>query len=139
MMLALPLAFVIAAAPPRDTWFGADKLKHFFTAAVVQSLSYSAVRATGAEHRAALRTAWGVTAVVSIGKEIRDRHTTELFSVRDLVWDTGGALLATAMLNHSERHAERRDESARTTIAAYRLSVAPRTTFPTPVLQMRLR
>jgi uncharacterized protein YfiM (DUF2279 family) len=101
-MIAI-LALVVAIGRPKDAWFGADKLKHFFTAAVVQSLSYGALRATGVEHRTALRGAWGATTIASIGKEIRDRRVSGLFSVRDLVWDAAGAALATTMLNHSQR------------------------------------
>jgi putative lipoprotein len=103
-MLRLLLVFGLSApaASPSDNWFGVDKVKHFFTAAFVQSFSYSAIRAVGVDHRASLIGASALTASVSIGKELWDRqsgHGTS--SVRDLVWDAAGAAAATALLQRS--------------------------------------
>ena len=107
---ALALALLVAqqkpaaaATPPRDSWFGADKLKHFFVAAFTQSVTYSALQAARVRHENALAGAWAVTATVSIAKELHDKRTTGLFSVRDLVWDAAGAGVATALLTHSQR------------------------------------
>ena len=87
----------------RDGWFGADKLKHFFVAAFTQSVTYSALQAGRVRHDQALAGAWGVTAVVSVAKEIHDRKTTGLFSVRDLVWDAAGAGAASILLTSARR------------------------------------
>ena len=107
---ALALALLVAqekpaapASPPRDSWFGADKLKHFFVAAFTQSVTYSALQAARVRHEQALAGAWAVTATVSVAKELYDKRTTGLFSVRDLVWDAAGAGVATALLAHSQR------------------------------------
>ena len=89
--------------PGGDSWFGADKVKHFFMGAFVQSVAYSAVRATGARHEASLVAATGVTAGVSIGKEWWDAHSGGTPSVRDLTWDAAGAASATLLLQHSVR------------------------------------
>jgi len=89
--------------PGGDSWFGADKVKHFFMGAFVQSVAYSAVRATGARHQASLVAATGVTAAVSIGKELFDAHTGGTPSFRDLTWDAAGAAGATLLLQHSVR------------------------------------
>jgi len=89
--------------PGGDSWFGADKVKHFFMGAFIQSVAYSAVRATGARHEASLVAATGVTAGVSIGKEWWDAHSGGTPSVRDLTWDAAGAASATLLLQHSVR------------------------------------
>ena len=91
--------------PGGDSWFGVDKVKHFFMGAFVQSVAYSAVRATGVSHNASLIAASGVTAGVSIGKEIWDAHTGGDPSARDLTWDALGAGAATLVLDHSLRSA----------------------------------
>jgi uncharacterized protein YfiM (DUF2279 family) len=86
-----------------DAWFGEDKVKHFFIAGFVQSVSYGGVRATGASHRTSLAVAWATTAAVSIGKEVVDERRRGLFSVRDLAWDAAGATVATVILNQVRR------------------------------------
>jgi uncharacterized protein YfiM (DUF2279 family) len=83
----------------RDAWFGADKLKHFFVAAFTQSVAYSAFQAAHVRHDQALAGAWAVTAAASVAKEMHDRRTTGLFSVRDLVWDAAGAGTATGLIS----------------------------------------
>jgi uncharacterized protein YfiM (DUF2279 family) len=87
--------------PGGDSWLGVDKVKHFFMGAFVQSVSYSAVRATGANHGASLVTATAVTASVSVGKEWWDAHSGGTPSVRDLTWDAAGAGAATLLLRRS--------------------------------------
>jgi len=47
--------------------------------------------------------ATGVTAAVSIGKELFDAHTGGTPSFRDLTWDAAGAAGATLLLQHSVR------------------------------------
>jgi uncharacterized protein YfiM (DUF2279 family) len=90
------------AAAPRDRWVGADKVKHFALAFFVQSMGYSAARATGAGHRSSLALASVVTAVTGVGKEWHDRRTTG-FSARDLAWDAAGAGAATLLLRRTSR------------------------------------
>ena len=104
--LALVLALASPFAPLRaqsDPWFGADKVKHFFMAAFVQSVAYSTIRATGAEHRVALAGASVVTAGVSVGKEIWDGRGHGTRSGRDLLWDAAGAVAATELLRRTVR------------------------------------
>lgn len=103
---ASPAADSVAA---RDGWFGADKLKHFFVAAFTQSVAYSALQATRVRHDQALAGAWAVTAVASVAKELHDRRTTGLFSVRDLVWDAAGAGAASIILTSARRSGSRSD------------------------------
>jgi putative lipoprotein len=86
-----------------DSWFGVDKVKHFFMGAFVQSVGYSAVRLTGANHNASLLAASGITAGVSLGKELWDWHGGGTPSVKDLTWDAAGAGAATVLLRHSVR------------------------------------
>jgi uncharacterized protein YfiM (DUF2279 family) len=104
------LALVAQLAAPRDAWFGADKLKHFFVAAFTQSVAYSALQAAKVRHDRALAGAWVVTAAVSVAKEVHDSRTTGLFSVRDLVWDAAGAGVATILIDRSVRRSARADE-----------------------------
>jgi putative lipoprotein len=89
--------------PGGDSWFGVDKVKHFFMGAFVQSVAYSAVRTTGASHSASLVAASGVTAGVSVGKEMWDAHSGGTPSGRDLAWDALGAGAATLLLQRSAR------------------------------------
>lgn len=90
-------------APPGDGWLGADKVKHFFTAAFVQSMGYGTLRAAGAGYDLALAGASGATAAASIAKEVHDRRTKGEFSGRDLVWDAAGAGAATLLIQHGDR------------------------------------
>ena len=102
MKAALLLALALQGQP-RDPWFSADKVKHFFMGAFVQSVTYSALRATGIDHRSSLFGATGGSLVVSVGKEVADSRRTGVFSRRDLVWDAAGAGVATLLLTRTER------------------------------------
>ena len=102
MIAHLALALSLTTPPP-DKWFGGDKLKHFFMAAFTQSVAYSALQAARVRHDQALAGAWAVTATVSVAKEIHDRRSYGLFSVRDLVWDAAGAGAATLLIARSVR------------------------------------
>ena len=87
-----------------DSWLSADKLKHFFVSAFVQSVSYSVlrtVRTPHVSHDGALVGASTVTLMVGVGKEIHDDRSGETFSVRDLAWDAAGAGAATALLSRT--------------------------------------
>jgi putative lipoprotein len=107
--MIVPLALALQLTKPPDHWFGADKLKHFFVAAFTQTVAYSALQAAKADHGGAMAGAWAVTAAVSVGKELHDRRTTGLFSLRDLVWDAAGAGAAALLLEHSVRRSKDRD------------------------------
>lgn len=87
---------------PADPWFGADKVKHFFTAAFVQSVSYGVLRGARAGRTEALTGASAITAVVSLGKEVQDGRARGAFSARDLVWDAAGAGAATVLLARAQ-------------------------------------
>jgi uncharacterized protein YfiM (DUF2279 family) len=87
--------------PGGDHWFGADKVKHFFAAAFVQSVSYSVVRGAGASPGASLAAATGATVAASLGKEILDRRAGGRVSVPDLAWDAAGAGAASLLLGHA--------------------------------------
>ena len=83
----------------RDPWFGADKLKHFFFTALTQSVAYSVTQVTTRGSRSSLLLSASVaSAAVGIGKEMHDRRSYGLFSVRDLAWDAAGAGVATLLL-----------------------------------------
>jgi uncharacterized protein YfiM (DUF2279 family) len=104
--MIVPLALALLQAPvtpPKDHWFGADKLKHFFVAAFTQTVTYSVLQAAKVKHEPALAGATAVTAAVSIAKEVHDRRSTSLFSLRDLVWDAAGAGMASLLITRSVR------------------------------------
>ena len=86
-----------------DPWLGFDKVKHFFMTAFVQSVSYSTLRLTNADHRSSMVGATAMSAGFGIGKEVLDRRRGGVFSTRDLVWDAAGATSAAALLNQTRR------------------------------------
>ena len=86
-----------------DALFGPDKLKHFFIAGFVESMTFAGTQAIGANRSTARGTAIGVAAVVSVGREIHDRRTKGLFSIRDLAWDALGASAALFVLNKTQK------------------------------------
>ena len=102
MKVALLLALTLQGQP-RDPWFSADKIKHFFVGAFVQSVTYSGLRATGIDHRSSLLGASGGSVAISIAKEMADARRTGLFSRRDLAWDAAGIGTATVLLTRIER------------------------------------
>ena len=89
--------------PTGDKWFSADKAKHFFAAAFVQSASFGGLRAVGAGRSWSLAGASVVSSGFSIGKEVRDSRSGGRASAKDLVWDVAGIIGASALLNRTER------------------------------------
>jgi uncharacterized protein YfiM (DUF2279 family) len=102
LCLAANLVFAQMAPPHRDSWFGVDKLKHFFMSAFVESVTYSALQAARMNHNAALGGAIGITMAVGVGRELHDRRIPgNLFSVRDLTWDALGTTAGAVLLSHT--------------------------------------
>lgn len=96
-------AHLLAATPAPDpfSWFGEDKIKHFFTSFVVNSFTASGVRLAGATPETSLWAGAGVAATLGLYKEISDARTPSGFSVGDLVWDFGGIAAATVIVDAS--------------------------------------
>ena len=92
-----------AAARPRDAWFGPDKVKHFFIAAFVESVAFAGAEAAGAKRSASLPAALSIAGAISVGREVHDRRTKGLFSIRDLAFDALGATAAFLLLKHTQR------------------------------------
>lgn len=116
LALALPSAAAAAQTQDRsrvqtppthrkldDEIFGPDKIKHFFIAGFVESMTFAGAQAVGANHSSAPAAAIGVTAAVSIGRELHDRRKKGLFSIRDLAWDALGAAAALLVLSHAQK------------------------------------
>lgn len=95
LLLSLQLSFF-------DGFFGADKIKHFFLTAFIQSVAYSTAQALGADRPDAMRASVGVAAGAAIGREIYDARVKGRFSVPDLIWGAGGIGAASAMLRHTK-------------------------------------
>lgn len=91
------------AVAPADPWLGPDKLKHFFVAAFVESVAFAGLEAVGADRNASLPAAVSAVAVVSVGREVHDRRTKGLFSIKDLTFDALGAAAAFFLLRHTQR------------------------------------
>jgi putative lipoprotein len=103
LCLAVNLVYAqTAAAVAHDSWFGIDKIKHFFMSAFIESVSYSALQAAHANRRAALGGAIGVAAAFGVGRELHDRRTPgNWFSYRDLTWDAIGTAAGAVLLTHT--------------------------------------
>jgi len=95
----LALIFPLAA----DGWFGADKMKHFFMSAFIQSMAYSSARAAGASHDGAFVSATAATVGFGIGREVYDGRVKQAFSYKDLVWDGAGLAAGIALVNKAQR------------------------------------
>ncbi|MDO8502860.1 MAG: hypothetical protein Q7S20_13565 [Gemmatimonadaceae bacterium] len=100
-----PLSLRAQAAEQRsrDSLIGVDKVKHFFIAGFLESVSFASLQAAGAGRRPALSGAIGLTTAASIGRELHDRRTKGLFSLRDLVWDALGAGAAFLILSRTQK------------------------------------
>ena len=94
-------AAVILAVPPRDSWFGTDKVKHFFMSAFVQSAAFSAARAVGASNSNAQLVGGIATGAIGIGREVHDRRVGKIFSIKDLAWDAAGGAAAGVLLRRT--------------------------------------
>lgn len=104
LCLAVNLVYAQAAVVHQDAWFGIDKLKHFFMSFFIESVSYSALQAAGANHRAAMSGAIGISLGVGVAREIHDRRTPgNIFSVRDLTWDALGTGAGAVLSAHTIR------------------------------------
>ncbi len=103
--IAIPSPAHAQSAPKheRDSWLGADKLKHFFVSAFIESMTFSGLQAAGASRRAAFTGAIGTTAALAIGREVHDKKTKGLFSLGDLAWDAVGAGAAGLVLRKTQR------------------------------------
>ena len=102
--LAVNLIYGQAVSVRSDSWFGIDKLKHFLMSAFIDSVSYSALQAMGADRRGAMGGAIGITLGVGVARELHDRRIPgNIFSVRDLTWDALGTAAGAVLSAHTIR------------------------------------
>ena len=91
-------------AATRDSWFGIDKIKHFFISAFIESVSYSALQAARVQRKSALAGAIGVSAAFGVAREVHDKRTPgNRFSYKDLSWDALGITAGAVMLKRTVR------------------------------------
>ena len=101
LCLAVNLIYAQTAVA-RDSWFGIDKIKHFFMSAFIESVSYSALQAAHVKRRPALAGAIGVSAAFGVARELKNKRTPgNWFSYRDLTWDAIGTAAGAVMLTHT--------------------------------------
>lgn len=105
MILCASAVGAQTAAKRPDPIFGVDKVKHFFMAGFVESLTFAGLEAAGANRSTARAGGIAAMATVSIGREIHDRRdqAKKQFSFRDLLWDGIGAGAALLVLNKTQR------------------------------------
>lgn len=104
--LALSLGlnlFIAQSAVTGDSWFGIDKLKHFFLSAFATSVSFSALQAAGANRNTAMAGAIGASTALGISRELYNLRTTRAFSLKDLTWDAIGTATAATVLSHTRK------------------------------------
>jgi putative lipoprotein len=102
LALSLGLNLIIAqSAVAGDSWFGIDKLKHFFLSAFATSVSFSALQAAGANRNTAMAGAIGASAALGISRELYNLRTTRTFSLKDLTWDAIGTATAATVLSRT--------------------------------------
>lgn len=73
-----------------DAWLGPDKFRHFWMSYAATAAGFAAARVADQDRDTALAVGITLSALAGIGKEIADRRTYGLFSVRDLVADALG-------------------------------------------------
>jgi uncharacterized protein YfiM (DUF2279 family) len=100
LLIAVSLSWG-GARETNDRWFSVDKTKHFFTAAMVQSVSFTTLRTAGVSKNQALVGATVVSGAASIGKELMDMRRAGTPSAKDLVWDAAGMAAAGAVLHRT--------------------------------------
>lgn len=101
LCLATNLVFAQTAVA-RDSWFGIDKIKHFFISAFIESVSYSVLQGAHVKRRPALAGAIGVAAAIGVARELHDRRTPgNRFSYKDLTWDALGIGAGAALVTHT--------------------------------------
>jgi uncharacterized protein YfiM (DUF2279 family) len=91
LALCLSLSNASAPRPPRDSWLGEDKWKHYFVSFIATSLAASGARAAGVGHRTSLIVGAGAGTAVGVLKELDDRRRPNSTpSFRDMAWDLAG-------------------------------------------------
>lgn len=74
-----------------DPWFSQDKILHFYFSTSLTGLVYHLTADQGNREPGQSRIfAISITSLVSVGKEIFDRHQKKVFSWKDLAWDALG-------------------------------------------------
>ena len=93
------LVFAVRSlALPTDSWFGADKVKHFFLGAFAQSAAFGGLRAAGLGKNVSFAGASAATLSVIVAKELHDRHGNGTPSLRDAAWGIAGAGVVSPLL-----------------------------------------
>lgn len=87
------VAVLVPPQVPPDRWLAPDKLRHFFLSFGATGVSWATLDAAGAGASADW-LAPSLTMVAGLAKEIVDHGRGWGFSLKDLVWDAAGVLVA---------------------------------------------
>jgi uncharacterized protein YfiM (DUF2279 family) len=100
LLLALTLS---TQAPPqtpreRDRWLAEDKLRHAFASMAVVGFAHAGARVVGIDGTPAVLIGISTSAAAGIWKELHDRRSGRVFSLKDLVWDAMGITLGAVLV-----------------------------------------
>lgn len=86
-----------------DPWVSPDKAKHFLVAGFVESATFAGLEVVGTHRKGAFIGAFGITAAVSVLRELHNDRARSQFSYKDLTWDALGGIAAFLVLRQTER------------------------------------
>lgn len=102
-ILALALTLHLGGSrqehPGGDRWFSADKAKHFFVSAFIESASYGLLRTARVSHAGALAGASALAVAAGVTKELKDRRGGGTPSFKDMTWNVAGVAAASGLLS----------------------------------------
>jgi uncharacterized protein YfiM (DUF2279 family) len=90
----------VPSDPPSraDPWLAQDKARHFAMSFAATTFAYAGAR-TALDPDAAAVASVAVATAAGVAKEIRDARVGAWFSLRDMVWNLGGAALGFAFVH----------------------------------------
>lgn len=97
LRVAVAIAVSVAAAtpawaqdaPPRDPWFGEDKVRHLGASAALTAIGYGVAR-NALDSDGSIVVAVSAAGVAGLLREVHDHRLGKPFSLRDLLWDALG-------------------------------------------------
>jgi uncharacterized protein YfiM (DUF2279 family) len=88
-------------AQERDTWFGPDKVKHFFLSGFAYTAGHGTLSLVRARSDLVEPLALSGAVVLGLGKELSDRRRGHRISMRDLLWNAAGTGAAFVLMRRT--------------------------------------